>query len=70
MPIQDLVRSSFEGNAANDLAEAFDIEPAQANVVMDHVLPELAWGLERNTFSRGGLADLLGPCRPGDMRTI
>ena len=65
MPVQDLVRDAMDGTASSQLADAFDIEPAQADTVMDHVLPELAWGLERNTFSRGGLADLLGALSTG-----
>jgi hypothetical protein len=35
------------------------LSPEQANAVLEAVLPQLSNGVERNTLSRGGLADLI-----------
>ncbi len=65
MTLQALVRDAMDGGMSGRLAEAFDVAPEQADAVLAHVLPELSWGLERNTLSRGGLADLLGALSTG-----
>ncbi len=65
MTLKALVRDAVDGGTSSRLAEAFDVAPAQADAVLAHVLPELAWGLERNTLSRGGLADLLSALSTG-----
>ena len=59
MQMQDTVRGVQGESIAGRLAAAFDITPAQAEAVMRAVMPELAWRLETNTLSRGGLADLV-----------
>lgn len=42
------------------LARAFNITPEEAAAAVAGVLPELTRRIERNTLSRGGLADLIG----------
>ncbi len=43
-----------------DLARGFGLEPQEAEAVVGSVAPLLVQRLERNTLSRGGLADLVG----------
>ena len=59
MQMHDTRRHDHGGEAVAVLAEAFEITPAQANAALRAVTRELAWHLERNTLSRGGLADLV-----------
>ena len=59
MQMHDALRHMQGGPAVSDLAAAFDVTPAEAEVVMHAVGRELAWHLEKNTISRAGLADLV-----------
>src|SRR5437867_3717076 len=59
MQMHDTLRHVQGGTMAARLAAAFDLAPARAEAVMRAVMPELAWHLEANTLSRGGLADLV-----------
>jgi hypothetical protein len=59
MQAHGTVGHGLGGTVGADLAAAFSITPAQAESVVRTVMPELAWHLERNTISRGGLADLV-----------
>jgi|SoiMethySBSTD1v2_1073268.scaffolds.fasta_scaffold86773_2 hypothetical protein len=59
MQMHDAVRYMQGGAAASDLAVAFDVTPAAAEVVMRVVGRELTWHLEKNTISCAGLADLV-----------
>jgi Bacterial protein of unknown function (DUF937) len=65
MQMHDTLRHVQGGTVVADLATAFDTTPAQAEAVMRAVMPELAWHLERNTLSRGGLADLVAALGQG-----
>jgi hypothetical protein len=59
MQMQDTLRHIHGGPAIAVLAEAFAVAPAEANAALRAVTREMAWHLERNTLSRGGLADLV-----------
>ena len=59
MQMHDTLRHVHGGAAVAVLAEAFEVTLTQANAALRAVMPELAWHLERNTLSRGGLADLV-----------
>jgi len=59
MQMHDAVRYMQGGAAASDLAVAFDVTPAAAELVMRVVGRELTWHLEKNTISCAGLADLV-----------
>jgi hypothetical protein len=59
MQVIDTIRAAQGGAAIDHLARAFNIEPEQADAIVEAVLPQLAQALERNTLSRGGLADLV-----------
>lgn len=59
MDIIDALRTG-EGRAAlSALAQAHGITPAQVDAVLGQVAPALAQRIERNTLSRGGLADIV-----------
>lgn len=60
MDILDILRQAQGGNAVANLARAFGITPAEAGAVLESVVPQLSQRLERNTLSRGGVADLVG----------
>ena len=49
-----------------DLATTFDLAPAAAEAALRATTAELAWYIERNTLSRGGLADVVETLGSGD----
>jgi hypothetical protein len=59
MQMHDTRRHAHGGAVVSVLAEAFEVTPTEAEAALRAVLPEFAWHLERNTLSRGGLADLV-----------
>ncbi len=59
MQMHDARRQVEGGAVVAHLASAFAITPGQAEAVVRTVMPEFAWYLQRNTLSRGGLADLV-----------
>ncbi len=59
MQILDVLRSAQGGAALANLGRAYGLDPVQAEAVATAVMPELSARLERNTLSRGGLADLI-----------
>ncbi|MEQ1612925.1 MAG: DUF937 domain-containing protein [Hyphomicrobiaceae bacterium] len=59
MDLFDIVRQAQGGNAIANMARAFNLSPTQAEAAVKAVIPELARGIERNTLSRGGIADLI-----------
>lgn len=65
MNILDILRQSSGGDSArggavNALARTYGVEPAAAEAVLESVVPQLSQRIERNTLSRGGVADLVG----------
>ncbi len=59
MQVLDIIRNAQGGQAVDHLARTFNIAPEDADAVIEAVLPRLSSALERNTLSRGGLADLV-----------
>ena len=59
MRIEDLLANAQAGNALGNLAQSFGLSPQQAEAVLSSVLPQLERRMERNTLSRGGVADLI-----------
>jgi hypothetical protein len=47
------------GKVVENLAQSFGVDRAQAASVLSAVVPELAWNMERQSFNRGGLADMV-----------
>lgn len=70
MQVTSIIDEAQAGQAMANLAQAFGITEQQARSVAASVLPELAWSLERNTLSRGGLADLLQALGQGHHEQI
>lgn len=56
--IDTLLRAS-DGATVDRMAERAGVSRDDARAVLDAVVPELARGVERNTLSRGGLADIV-----------
>lgn len=65
MNLVDVLRQAQNGRAFDNLARTFGVTPAQAEAVVRAVLPQLSAGMERNTLSRGGLADLVNALGQG-----
>lgn len=59
MQMHDTLRQVQVGSLIDELAAAFAIAPGQADAVMRAIMPEFTWHLQKNTLSRGGLADLV-----------
>ena len=57
MDLMDVMRQAQGGNAIANLARTYGAQPAQVEAVMERIVPLLAQRIERNTLSRGGLAD-------------
>lgn len=59
MQILDTLRQAQGGGAVGNIARAFGADPQQTDAALASILPELTRALERNTLSRGGLADVV-----------
>jgi hypothetical protein len=59
MQVLDTLRGAQDGAAVANLARTFGITPRQAEAVLAAVVPQLSSAIDRNTLSRGGLADLV-----------
>lgn len=59
MRIEDVVRNAQGGAALANLAKAFGAAPADVETAFGSIMGELTQRMERNTLSRGGLADLV-----------
>lgn len=70
MQVLEVVERAQGGAAVANLAEAFGIGEDQARAVLEAVTPDLAYAVERNTLSRGGLADLVRALGSGHHEAI
>lgn len=70
MQVVDILKSAQGGHAVENLARAFNLSPDQAAAVLDAVVPQLSGAIERNTLSRGGLADLVKALGQGHHEQI
>lgn len=59
MKVTDLLADGAMRDDLEGLARRFDLTPQQAEAVIGSILPEVSRRLERNSLSRGGVADLL-----------
>ena len=59
MDILDILRQAQGGQAVDNLAQKFNIDRASADAALKSVVPQLSQRIERNTLSRGGVADLV-----------
>jgi hypothetical protein len=66
MQMHDALRRAVGGTVVADLATTFDLAPAAAEAALRATTAELAWYIERNTLSRGGLADVVETLGSGD----
>jgi hypothetical protein len=65
MQLLDEIRRAQGGRAIENMARSFNITPAQAEAAIAAVAPEFSRAVERNTLSRGGLADLIAALGSG-----
>ncbi|MEM7747716.1 MAG: DUF937 domain-containing protein [Pseudomonadota bacterium] len=59
MNLVDRLRRAQDGAIVNRMGERVGLDSDQAGAVLEQVIPELTHNIERNTLSRGGLADLI-----------
>lgn len=70
MEVLKVIEDAQSGRALANLAARFNIDEQQARAAAAAVLPELALALERNSLSRGGLADLVSALGDGHHEAI
>ncbi len=70
MQILDVIENAQSGRAMANLAATFGISEDEARAVTEAALPHLAVALERNTLSRGGLADIVRALGDGHHEAI
>ncbi len=70
MRIYDVIAGAQNGAAIGNLARTFGLTEEQVAAVMDAALPALVNGIERNTLSRGGLADIVKALGAGHHEQI
>ena len=71
MDINDILRSAQGRRALDALAQSNGLTHAQIDAVLGTVVPALSSRIERNTLSRGGVADLLAELgRPEHARAL
>jgi hypothetical protein len=70
MQVLEVIESAQSGHAMANLAAAFGVSEEQVRAAAGVALPELAHALERNTLSRGGLADLVRALGDGHHEAI
>ncbi len=68
MAIIDILKAAQGGAAIAELGKAFGLDARQVDAVVSAVVPELTRKVERNTLSRGGLADLVEALGQGHHR--
>ena len=59
MQIEDILKGAQGGAAFDNLAASFGVNPAQSTAAISTMLEALSARIERNTLSRGGLADVV-----------
>ena len=59
MAMMDVLRAAQDGAAMANLGQAFGLDQRDTLSVVAAVVPRLSEVFERNTLSRGGLADLV-----------
>ena len=70
MKLYDIIAGAQSGPAIQNLARAAEVQPEQLDVAIQAVLPEFSRAIERNTLSRGGLADLVAALGDGHHEVI
>ncbi len=66
MNILEVLTAGQGGQVVGNLAQSFGIDRKQAADVLTAVVPELAYNMERQSFNRGGLADLVSALGQAD----
>ena len=70
MAIADIARSPEAQALAASLAAKYGISPAAAQSAIAGLLPTLAGGIEANTMTRGGVADLMDALSSGHHQNV
>ena len=65
MDLVDVILGAGDGATLAKMAERAGLDQDQARAVLGGVVPALAHGIERNTLSRGGLADIIAALGSG-----
>ena len=66
MQLLDVLRQAQGGAAIGNVARNFGLQPGEVEAALTALIPEVSRAIERNTLSRGGLADVISAL--GDPR--
>lgn len=64
--ILEILTAGQGGQVVGNLSQSFGIDRQQAAAILSAVVPELAFNMERQSFNRGGLADLVAALGKAD----
>lgn len=70
MNILEVLTAGQGGQVVANLAQSFGLDRKQAAAVLSAVVPELAFNIERQSFNRGGLADLVTALGKADYGNV
>jgi hypothetical protein len=68
--ILEILTAGQGGQVVGNLAQSFGLDRKQAADVLTAVVPELAFNMERQSFNRGGLADLVDALGKADYSKV
>lgn len=70
MNILDILTAGQDGRVVANLAKTYGLDPPQSAAVLDSVVPQLTRAMERQSFNRGGIADLVAALGKADYRQV
>lgn len=70
MNILEILTAGQGGEVVGNLARSFGLDREQSAAVLGAVVPELTRAMERNSFNRGGIADLVATLGQADYQTV
>lgn len=70
MNILDILTAGQDGRVVANLARTYGLDPPQSAAVLDSVVPQLTRAMERQSFNRGGIADLVAALGKADYRQV
>lgn len=70
MNIVEVLTAGQGGQVVANLAKSYGLDRAQSAAVLDAVVPELTRALERQSFNRGGIADLVAALGRADYAKV
>lgn len=70
MNILEILTAAQGGGVVTNLAKSFGLDNEKSLAVLEQVVPELSRAMERNTFNRGGVADLIATLGQSNFEAV